>query len=450
MLIENCVNSIDKAFFERLSGRLNNGQFEKRLSEILTAADLNGSNKRFTVTIIDGKNEFLGLCCYPDMSQYSSVLQNSIADSSQPSQYNKMCELWFSEIRDWHIEIDKNCFDRRLINFTEKELTAMLLHELSHVVYSDRTVEKLYRAYKLNRQSLKHRGLNAAPVDIVLGVLYLIPGTIACGLHKASVCRDGLREEYICDKVFGIRDYQEHLVTAMDKIIMKFGTTSAYDTTGANEKKIDASVKWCNFNAEHMVFRRDSLKRDLVNMASGTRSRYSKNVILFVINKLGIGFKDRYTGDMVAAESVIEIVGTDELPLSGFSLKYDIVDKPKELAALELAIKTSSQQTAMEGVGSKIRKLPSGYDMDMIEVEIDRVEDHQDRIYVLDLIYARVDQINEFIDFYGENSQEVKRNKAKIDKYRKQLDAMRIRLLSKHNIDKSYRVFIHNPPGYDQ
>ena len=88
--------------------------------------------------------------------------------------------------------------------------------------------------------------------------------------------------------------------------------------------------------------------------------------------------------------------------------------------------------------------------MDMIEVEIDRVEDHQDRIYVLDLIYARVDQINEFIDFYGENSQEVKRNKAKIDKYRKQLDAMRIRLLSKHNIDKSYRVFIHNPPGYDQ
>ena len=68
MQIENCVTSIEKAFFDYLAKRLNEAEFCKRLSKILTSADLNGVSKEFEVSLVDGKANFAGMCVYPDMS----------------------------------------------------------------------------------------------------------------------------------------------------------------------------------------------------------------------------------------------------------------------------------------------------------------------------------------------------------------------------------------------
>ena len=266
MQIENCVTSIEKAFFDKLSKRLNDAEFCKRLSTILSTADINGANKTFEVSLIDGKADFAGMCVYPDMSQFSALITATLAkDEPAETSYRSFCDHWFKDINKYCIEIDKNCFDRYSINLTPQELTAMLLHEMSHVAYSDRTMEKFYRSYKINKAQLTRQ--EASIAKVAMSSFYILPGIIACSAHKMGSGPNGLREEYLCDKVFGLKDYQEHLVSAMDKIMRVYGTNAVYDN-GISERKIGANIKWCNFQINEMEFRRDALKRDMVNMAS--------------------------------------------------------------------------------------------------------------------------------------------------------------------------------------
>ena len=447
MQIENCVTSIEKAFFDKLSKRLNDAEFCKRLSTILSTADINGANKTFEVSLIDGKADFAGMCVYPDMSQFSALITATLAkDEPAETSYRSFCDHWFKDINKYCIEIDKNCFDRYSINLTPQELTAMLLHEMSHVAYSDRTMEKFYRSYKINKAQLTRQ--EASIAKVAMSSFYILPGIIACSAHKMGSGPNGLREEYLCDKVFGLKDYQEHLVSAMDKIMRVYGTNAVYDN-GISERKIGANIKWCNFQINEMEFRRDALKRDMVNMASSTHSKFTKNAIIYIMGALGFGFKDKYTGNVVAMESIVEGLSNGTIPVQGFYTAYDIFDKPKETAAFETAIRCAKQSFAKESLIRKEPKLPKGFDVDMIDIEIDKVETHQDRIYVLDLIYAREEEINEYIEFYGEHSQQVRANHTKIDKYRKRLADMRSRLLAKHTIDTGYKLWVKYPEGYE-
>lgn len=446
MQIENCVTSIEKAFFDYLAKRLNEAEFCKRLSKILSTADINGANKEFEVSLIDGKADFAGMCVYPDMSQFSALITATLAkDEPAETSYRSFCDHWFKDINKYYIEIDKNCFDRYSINLTPQELTAMLLHEMSHVAYSDRTMEKFYRSYKINKAQLTRQ--EASIAKVAMSSFYILPGIIACSAHKVSGGPNGLREEYLCDKVFGLKDYQQHLISAMDKIMRVYGTNAVYDN-GVSERKISANIKWCNFQVNEMEFRRDALKRDMVNMASTAHSKFTKNAIIYIMGALGFGFKDKYTGNVVAMESIVEGLSNGTIPVQGFSNEYDIIDIPKETAAFEMAIKCAKQAYARESLLRREPKLPKGFDIDVIDVEIDKVETHQDRIYVLDLIYAREEDINEYIEFYGEHSQQVRSNKAKIDKYRKRLSEMRLRLLAKHTIDTGYKLWVKYPDGY--
>ena len=93
-------------------------------------------------------------------------------------------------------------------------------------------------------------------------------------------------------------------------------------------------------------------------------------------------------------------------------------------------------------------KLPSQYDIDTISIEVDRISNHHDRIYVLDLIHDRLDQIQEFEEFV-EYTGEIKRYSTKIKMLRDALDQLRIAVLRKNNFDKKYGIFVKYPAGYE-
>lgn len=446
-MIDSCVASIESSFFDYLAKKSSEKELCKRLSQALSAANLNGTHKEFEVSIIDGRSEFLGMCVYPDMSEYSRVILSDINQTNThvngQTAYERFCNSWFTSINKYYIEIDKNMLDRRVINFTPQELTAMLLHELSHVVYSDRTAERFYRSYQAHRKEIRKH--DPGMYRLAISTLYIIPGMIACTAHKANTGVNGMKEEYICDKVFGLKNYQEHLVSALDKIIAAYGTKFVLDD-GTADKKLDASMKWVDFNIDNMISRRDALGREIVNMSSGTRSMYAKNTFLSITKKLGIGARDKYTGALITMESVFDGLEDGKYDINGLLTKIDFIDDIKAVSALEMATKFYE---AKEGSVGKKPKLPSGFEIDSINIEIDRIRTHSDRLYVLDLIYSRLEELSDFEEFYGEDSMVMKKYRPKIDLYRKELEDMRSRLIAKQNLDKTYRVFTKCPVGYE-
>ena len=450
--IESVTSLIEKIFFDMLAKNISLDEGCKRLSRVLSSANLNGLNKTFEVSMVNGRSEFLGMSVYPDMGDFNNAVASCVTDPMTDPRVNNIpgyqafCNKWIMDIRYWFIEIDVNLFDRSIINFTPPELTAMLLHELSHVVYSDKTTEKFYKAYKRNMAQLRMQEKGA--VRFAQGILYIIPGIIACSAHHLNIGRNGRNEEYIADKVFGLRNYQEHLVSAINKIIEAYGNSIVIDERNL-DKKLDASIEWCNLNIKELVNRRDTLKREIVNKAACTHSKYAKNTYLGITQKLGIGARDRYTGDIITMESIFDDLESGKRQLYGLLNDIELYDIPGASAAIESTISRKLSEATESVFNKKKPTLPSSYDVDAVSIEVDKITSHADRMYVLDLIYNRVEQINAFKESIEDNKYLMDKYSAKIERMLTELDQMRVRVLNKRDLNRDYKVFVKCPEGYE-
>lgn len=442
--VELYCQSIDDLFLEYESHKINESTFCKRLANQLHQISIClNFPKDFEVCIIDGKNEYMGISVYPDQSDLNNIFAN--LDETSSTKFNTN---WLVDIKKYIIEIDKNVFDKTIISFNNKEFTAMLLHELSHVAFSNKKSEIIYNSYKINRTTLKFGEKSA--VRASQRIMYAIPALIACGMHTLTVGRNGNAEEYICDQIFGIDSYKIHLHNALDKIIKAYGNTIVSNSK-MSEQKIDNVMKWCNCNISELSTRRRLIKDDITYQSASTHSRSIRRAYLNVMARLGIGMADKYTHMQVATESVLDKIDSGELKLSGLLQSYTIIDTDlTSVRALENVINTALRQDIVtESFKSKKPpKLPSDYDIDIISVEIDKIENHYDRMYVLDLIYNKIDQITEFIE-YSEATGTYNKYKFKCESQLKALEKLRLAVLDKRTVKNDLRFIVNYPKGYE-
>lgn len=439
--VEVYCTSIDNAFLAYMSKNCTEEDLCRRLS-IYTKniSEALGFKKKFNVTIIDGKNEFLGMSVYPTLPQLDKIYAKL-----DKTPLEKFCKSWLIDIEEYNIEIDKNCFNKQVIAFNNRELTAMLLHELAHIAFHTTKAEMFYDSYKIHRAELKAGQKSAT--RIAQQAIYAIPTLIACGIHAYHTGFDGKKEEYIADKILGIDSYAQDLHNAIDKIVRAYGT-SILPSEDYEKKKIDNTVKWCNLNITEMATRRRLIKDDIIYQSANTKSKSLRKAYVNLMAKLGIGFTDRYTNVEIATETVFDRIDSGEYQVTGLLNQVKVVDTDNvAIGALEHAIENAlKHDIAMESICKP--KLPSDYDIDMIAVEIDRMQNHHDRLYVLDLIYAKIDQINNFMES-SKNAGTFNTYKNKCASQLKRLDQLRLELLNKRVSTAGYKVIVNYPVGYE-
>lgn len=412
-----------------------------------TATVLNAfSQKEFTINIIDESNEnesFFGMRVFPD-ENHMVALCGDITNGKDVASISAMLKRW-RNIKSWVIEIDSRSFDRMKINFNPSELTAMLLHEIGHTVYSDRKVEMFSRVYKECNIRMKTADKAASKV---LYFLYQIPLTVLCGFRNWEVTSTDLKEEIFADTSVQKLGYGEHLISAFEKIIKKCGNTTGYSSK--MEDSIEQSITWCNLNVADLEKRQQKLKDELYLTGRRTNSTFIHKVIKGIMDRLHIRKKERYTGNIVI-ESSINIDFADSTFYRNNELMYDFSKFNKLKNSIRMMKDSANSTIAQEAFFKKNKKneIPSQLDVDTIFVEIDRIENHADRRYVLDLIYHQEEKIENFKEKFAYNRDLERKHGAHMENMLKELESMRRTVLAKRNFDKDYKVFVKYPAGYE-
>lgn len=440
-MVNKALELIEEAFSEYLLGKLSNAQLEKKLEVGLDALPFN-SKKSFSVHIMfqkQSKQNFFGVNVFPSVDYISSICDTVANDNIT---FLKLCKKW-KTIPEWEISLDSMLFDRNLINFNPKELTAMLLHEVGHVIESDRPIEYFYRAYKEANTRMKAASQISKKF---LYILYTIPLATACMQKFWVTEKNELRAEIAADLTLLDTGYAEHLISAFDKIIKVFGSINEQESL--KYKTVETSVDWCNINIVDISKRRDTLKDELYYTAIKSNSGYIQALCSRILDFLGVRLRERYTG------AVVESAGLMDLCNGTISLdQYVPVFDLKVYGALEAMIVSSQSTIAVESFLNKRKnkrvEMPSQYDVDRIAVEIDKISNHYDRVYVLDLIYDCLERISLFEEAIATNDSETKKYSSKIADMRAQLDVLRKATLDKKNLEKSYRFFVKYPEGYE-
>ena len=438
--VEAYCESIDNVFLDYMTNRCNSVELCKRLTINLNSISRElGITKDFNVILINGKNDFCGIKVYPDAKGLSSMLNELDATS-----LTSFCKGWLVNIHEYTIEIDENCFDKQKLNFTNKELTAILLHELGHVAFSSSIAETIYNSYMIHREELKYG--KKSIVRMAQQIFYSIPVMIACGAHVIRTGIDGRKEEYIADQIFGITTYKPYLYSAIDKIIRTYGT-SIYHSKNDNNKIVDNLIAQNNININELATRRRLIRDDFLYQSANTHSKTLRKTYIDAMKRIGIGFADRYTNAMIATESLMDSIDSGEIKLNGILNKIKFVDTNMETATvIESAFKGAKECCCECKFAPKI---PTEYDIEMVSLSIDKIHSNIDKLSVLDELYKLQENLTLYSDYTRQkNIYDI--NKFKIDRCAKNISDLIDTVKSKEVTVTKLSEFLEYPSDYSE
>ena len=127
-LNKNDLSKIESIFSELKNGNSDGKSSLKELENILN----NTYNKSFKVVIISSEKRRYSfvMSVIPEKSIIDKVT-NAVANDKTKT--DTMVDIW-KKCKNWLVEIDSRILDK---TFTDRELTALLLHEIGHVIDSD-------------------------------------------------------------------------------------------------------------------------------------------------------------------------------------------------------------------------------------------------------------------------------------------------------------------------
>jgi hypothetical protein len=438
---EHMLEILSNTFSDYLMKNINDSKLEEKLSKILSNIDLNGKTKNFEIAIVNNsgqKEPFFGMRIFPVITDMNVVLNALV---NEKKSFQEIYKMW-GDIKNFYIEIDSLCFDRNSINFIPQELTALVIHELGHVVYSDKAIEIFYRAYQESYMRMKIA--EKASLKF-LYLLYTIPLSASCMLRKWTNGKNEINIELFADSFLKEYNYTEYLISAIGKIVKRFGNT-IMDSEIAKCNKIESSVAWCGINIIDLTRRKNKLKDELYYKTVKTNSGYIKALSMKILTDLGLKMHETYTG--AAIESTLDRILEDN-SISKYSSAFDLQKIGVYERAIENTLATSFDICLESRVSNKTLKPPTQYDIDAISVEMDRIENHNDRIYVLDLIYHKESEIYDFIEIIEKDENLNRKYHKMATSMINQLEDIRKKVLLKKSFNKDYKVFVKYPDGYE-
>ena len=437
-MVEKALTLMDDSYNKYLVGDISQAEMCRNLAAALSSFPYDAGKKEFTVQVTSnktGNEKFFGMRVYPDIEEMDNFCKDLVNEGDK-IRFTDIVKKW-KKIDKWFLEIDGTCFDRNQFNFNPKELTALTLHEIGHVIYSDKPIEGFYRAY----QEVKAR-MNSSEkaTQKLMYDIYMIPLTLACMQRRWVNGKNEVQLEIIADKTVVELGYGQYLLEALDKITRAIGSLNSQN----NQDELNSSMNWCQQNIADIMKRKEQLKDELYYRAVRTKSNYMKAMTIIILDKLGFKLRERYTGYVV--ENTIELLSDPEV-----MQKYMPIVDAMESAKFDkfYNMMHSSNSIAMEAIFNKRKKvkveLPSQYEVDAIAVEVDKITNHHDRIYVLDLIYEVLERINNFEEAISPDPSLVKKWSAKIKQMKDELEALRQAVLAKKTFATSYKFFVKLP-----
>lgn len=371
------------------------------------------------ISIIDNDKKFFGMCVYPSAEEIQKLTEVLIADPSKKK---------FSEVEKIHrefmsksekvIEIDSILLYDHNINATAGEITAILLHEIGHVVGSNSMVNRMARAKEYMMMKFDNRTRKLIPVISFIPKLFNIV-TLQIFSHQFNL---QLMKEKEADELAYKEGYGEELYNVLGKLIANGKGSQVKKSNKELDKDVEVTIDWLIVNIKELEYRKDRLKKSLRILKLSSPSKFLGDFISGIKDKI---FKHD-------DEKMIE--------------KAVVVNEAFILSCLRNK-KMKAPVGAVDSSG-RVRRLVAR-DLDIYRAELERVNTVDDKIFLLERLYDLMDVADYAKYMLEENPKKVMQSEETIDAFiaavQEIIDMTNARKISK----TKYGLFIKYPADYE-
>ena len=371
------------------------------------------------ISIIDNDKKFFGMCVYPSAEEIQKLTEVLIADPSKKK---------FSEVEKIHrefmsksekvIEIDSILLYDHNINATAGEITAILLHEIGHVVGSNSMVNRMARAKEYMMMKFDNRTRKLIPVISFIPKLFNIV-TLQIFSHQFNL---QLMKEKEADELAYKEGYGEELYNILGKLIANGKGDQVKKSNKELDKDVEVTIDWLIVNIKELEYRKDRLKKSLRMLKLTSPSKFLGNFVSNIKDKI---FKHD-------DEKMIEkaVVINEAFILSNI--------RNKKMKAPAGAVDSSG----------RVRRLVAR-DLDIYRAELERVNTIDDKIFLLERLYDLMDVADYAKYMLEENPKRVMQSEETIDAYILAVQEI-IAMTNARKISKTkYGLFIKYPADYE-
>ena len=454
MNIEEKLTLLEGAFQKFIEGTYDEHKLCKELGAILSSMD----KYRYEVMVSNHnrKEPFYGMRIFPsinvnpsDTSLGSPVYVDEIqlmlsgtSNNGVSASFKQCYDRWRNQ-RDWVLEIDEAALSHNELKLYPKELVAMVLHEIGHVIYDESTLEHIYKAFMDMKVEQPLNIRNRMPLFNYL--FYPVIFT-ACKIRRWVVGKNEINIELFADKTAVKYGYGEYLASAFDKVIKQYGRTDLDTSTP------DSEAKWAADMVTALSARHNRVGKEIYTRAARSSSKYIQNVYRNMMIRLGISNRNRYTGmvtpDLPAIESLFD---------SEYIFNNDLHMTMDSSIAIEGMYRTADNnaQVAIEAFGKrkqtdyKSELSDMEYMLQMVVVDIESMDSKYEKMNVIDRLYTIEQLVNEWREKMDAFPHLKPRYGGRVEEIYRQLVDLRTKALGKDITKKQYGVFAKYPVGYE-
>lgn len=306
-------------------------------------------------------DEIFVMSVYPEVGVMEKIIDAILANK----EIDSIKKLWESN-KKWTIEIDGKILDSSVIELSERELTAILLHEVGHIIASSSIVNRLsiILRYELTKASVQSKMILRDRTFSTIMSLPILDACVADGKRDKT----SIKEEIKADAFVKKMGYSDDLLSVLTKISEIQRKTNGYSLNSKISKSANFSLELVN----DLQKRRDVLmKNKLLTLKESCESPYINSILDTYIERV---FND----------------SEDSLTIhSGRKVEY-MLERVEKLTDDEY-------MTEFFMFGQKELKRIEPAELDYIQVRINDIKNENDRMMVISYIHSKLDLVEYYI-----------------------------------------------------
>lgn len=383
-------------------------------------------HKNISVDVIPHKDEddlFL-MSVYPDEDTVNEVVR-AIVDEGSDGAIRK---IWNGADK-WFVEIDKRILSGASdLEFNSKELTALLLHEVGHIVYSNSIPQRISRIMRME-YARANIGTKQLLKDKVFSQILSIPILSAC-LYDNYRTKDKIKEELKAD-VFAVKmGYGDELESALNKLI------STSTARPANQVNVDSGKVYSDMK---------SITKYSIDTIENLKER-KKSIAKSNFKKLLMDSPSKYLSDAIGkVQDLLVKSSVDAIP--------DDMKMERVADRMDGIVDAFFESTYMtEGLlgKKKLQKIDPKIP-DMIKIQIDGLKSNDERALLVSYIHDKISMVDYYLEILetGNPKYEIYNTKEELVRMKNKLEDYLKAVMEKKIPEFSYRFYVQYPEGFE-